>query len=63
MRFKFAPDPSTRSLHLLIVDFRILEERRERPVFETDRPTSPGKFEFTPKSNTSRGACNYHETN
>lgn len=47
-------NPFTRSLHLLIVDFRILEERRESPIFETDRPTAPGKFEATPKFTTPR---------
>ena len=44
----------TRSSHLITVDFRILEERRENPVFEADRPPAPGKFEITPKSTTSR---------
>jgi hypothetical protein len=41
---------SNRSLHILTVDFRIIEERRDR----TDIPTAPGKFEVIPKSTTSR---------
>ena len=38
----------------LTVDFRIIEERRESPIFESDRPTASGEFEATPKSTTSR---------
>jgi len=40
------------------VDFRILEERRESPVFEDGSLSAPGKFEATCKHDTSRS--NHH---
>ena len=52
--FRFFSNLFTRSLHLLTVDFRIIEERRESPIFETDL-TVPDKFEASPKSTNHEG--------